>query len=54
MNGLQLYFRLVRFSVRSQLAYRTSFVLQVLGQFLATFAEGLVGPLRAHQRVATA
>lgn len=39
MNGIQLYFRLVRFSIRSQLAYRTSFVLQVLAQFLITFVE---------------
>jgi ABC-2 type transport system permease protein len=41
MNGLQLYFRLVGFSVRAQLAYRTSFLLQVFGQFLATFVEFL-------------
>lgn len=41
MNALHMYFRLVRFSVRSQLAYRMSFGLQVLGQFLLTFMEFL-------------
>lgn len=41
MNGFQLYLRLIRFSIRSQLAYRTSFALQVLAQFLITFVEFL-------------
>ncbi|HSI83271.1 MAG: ABC transporter permease, partial [Candidatus Methylacidiphilales bacterium] len=39
MNNLQLYLRLIRFSLRSQLAYRTSFILQTLGQFVVTWME---------------
>lgn len=41
MNAFQLYWRLIRFSFRSQLAYRASFLLQALGQFLATSMEFL-------------
>jgi ABC-2 type transport system permease protein len=39
MNDLALYFRLIRFSVRTQLEYRLSFCLQVAGQFCVAFAE---------------
>ena len=35
--GLSLYWLLVRAQVRSQLQYRASFALQVLGQFLSNF-----------------
>lgn len=41
MNSLQLYFRLVGFSFRSQMAYRASFFMQVAAQFLVTSMEFL-------------
>ncbi len=41
MSDLALYFRLIRFSVRSQMQYRFSFFLQVAGQFIVTFGECL-------------
>ena len=36
MNGLRLYGRYVRTSVRAQMQYRASFVMQALAQFLVT------------------
>jgi len=41
MNNVALYFRLIRFSVRSQMQYRLSFCFQVAGQFVVTFGEFL-------------
>jgi ABC-2 type transport system permease protein len=41
MNGLALYFRYVSISVRSQLQYRASFLMQTLGHFLVTGMEFL-------------
>ena len=42
MNGLALYFRYVSISIRSQLQYRASFIMQTLGHFLITGMEFLV------------
>jgi ABC-2 type transport system permease protein len=39
LNGLALYFRYIGISIQSQLQYRTSFVLQTLGQMLVTGIE---------------
>ena len=39
MAGLLLYFRYFRISVRSQLIYRSSFILQTIGHFLVTGIE---------------
>lgn len=36
-----IYFRLIAASVRSQLQYRASFLLDALGAFLSTFVEFL-------------
>lgn len=41
MSGLRLYFRYIGISVRSQLQYRGSFVMQTLGHLTVTFAEFL-------------
>lgn len=41
MSDFALYFRLIRFSVRSQMEYRLSFCIQVAGQFVVTFGEFL-------------
>ena len=41
MNGLALYFRYASISIRSQLQYRASFVMQTLGHFLGTGMEFL-------------
>jgi len=41
VNNFSLYFRLIGFSVQSQLQYRASFCFQVLGQFVITFSEFL-------------
>jgi ABC-2 type transport system permease protein len=45
MNALNLYFRYVAISLRSQMQYRTSFLLQTAANFLITASEflGLVG-----------
>lgn len=39
MNDLQLYFRYIGISLRSQMEYRVSFVLQTLAHFLTTLME---------------
>ena len=39
MNDLQLYFRYIGISIRSQMQYRVSFLLQSAGVFLATAVE---------------
>jgi ABC-2 type transport system permease protein len=39
MNDLRIYFRYVGISIRSQLQYRVSFILQALGQSLLTVIE---------------
>jgi ABC-2 type transport system permease protein len=39
MNGLRLYGRYASISLRSQLQYRASFVMQAIGQFLVTGLE---------------
>ena len=36
MNALSLYARYVSISLRSQLEYRASFIMQAFGQFLIT------------------
>jgi len=41
MNDIALYFRLIRFSVRSQMQYRLSFCIQVAGQFIVTVCDFL-------------
>ncbi|MGB8356226.1 MAG: ABC-2 family transporter protein [Chthoniobacteraceae bacterium] len=41
MNDIALYFRLIRFSARSQMQYRLSFCFQAVGQFVITSGEFL-------------
>ncbi len=50
--GISLYGRLVTAQVRSQLQYRASFALQVLGQFLASFV-GFIAVLLLFHRFET-
>jgi ABC-2 type transport system permease protein len=52
MNSLRLYFRYLAISLRSQMQYRASFLLQTFGNFLITASEflGLAGVFqRFHQ-----
>ena len=39
MNGLQLYWRMIVVSIQAQMQYKVSFLLSMLGQFLATGIE---------------
>ena len=39
MNAIRLYFRLVRVSLRTQMAYRASFSVQMLANIATTLAD---------------
>lgn len=39
MNNIRLYFKLIRMTIKSQLAYKTSFIMMSVGHFAITFIE---------------
>ncbi len=39
LNSIKLYFRFLEISLRGQMQYRASFIMQIIGQFFMTFIE---------------